>query len=257
MCSKRFAGYNGYYSSFSGGNNYFRRRNKFHKKRRMGELIDLLSFLFTAGLFVAGAFYFIAKFIGQIVLDPNSQAWKRTVQKLQEQIRTLAAGALVPWDGEMLSLLSMNRTKVRKPGFWNNSSEGIFTTIYQEPVLAYAGLKSGNTAVYLARTSAKEFIFRQKEKETEIWINNAPFGVFVNGTLLAAGKSPQVIARMELDPSESQWPVLLSDKAAAAINNPAQADRLGPNPRAVTLLRKLNEEEENAVVALTMIFALR
>lgn len=223
----------------------------------MRGLFNLLSFLLTTGLFIAGAFYFIAKLIGQIAFDPNSQAWKRTVQKLQEQVRALAAGVLVPWDEEMLSLLSLNRTKVRKPGFWNSSSEGIFTTIYQEPVMAYAGMKSGNTAVYLVRTSAKEYIFRQKEKETEIWINNNPFGVFVNGALMAAGSNPRALARVEHDPAESQWPVLLADKAAATINNPEQADRQGPNPRAVTLLRQLDANEEDVVVALAMMYALR
>ena len=236
---------------------YFRGQNKPFKPRRMRGLLNLLSFLFTTGLFIAGAFYFIAKIIGQIAFDPNSSAWKKTVQKLQDKMRSLAAGALVPWDGEMLSLLSFNRTKVKKPGFWNSSSEGIFTTIYQEPVVAYAGLTSGKTAVFAARTSTKEFIFRQKEKETEIWINNTPFAVYASGALLAAGRGSRLLASLEYDAAEAQWPLMIGDKAAAAINNPARAESLGPNPRSVTLLRKLTQEEEDAVLALAIMFAIR
>ncbi len=223
----------------------------------MRGLLNLLTFLFTTGLFITGVFYFIAKMLGRIVFDPASNAWKRTLEKLQTRIRSQAAGALVPWDEEMLALLSLNRVNVKKPGFWDSTSEGVFSSIYQEPILAYAGQTSGKTAAYVARTSAKEFIFRQKEKETEIWINNQPFAVFINGTLLAAGRSTQILARLEAEPAEAQWPVLLNDKAAAAITNPQRAASAGPNPRALTLLRKVTSEEEDALLALTLLYALK
>lgn len=223
----------------------------------MRGLLNLLTFLFTTGLFITGVFYFIAKMLGRIVFDPASNAWKRTLEKLQTRIRSQAAGALVPWDEEMLALLSLNRVNVKKPGFWDSTSEGVFSSIYQEPILAYAGQTSGNTAAYVARTSTKEFIFRQKEKETEIWINNQPFAVFINGTLLAAGRSTQILARLEAEPAEAQWPVLLNDKAAAAITNPQRAASAGPNPRALTLLRKVTSEEEDALLALTLLYSLK
>lgn len=223
----------------------------------MRGLFNLLTFLFTTGLFITGVFYFIAKMLGRIVFDPASQAWKKTLEKLHTRIRSQAAGALVPWDEEMLALLSLNRSKVKKPGFWDSTSEGVFTSIYQEPILAYAGQISGKTAVYVANTSNKEFIFRQKEKETEIWVNNQPFAVYINGTLLAAGRSSQILARLEPDLLEAQWPVLLNDKAAAAITNPLRSASAGPNPRALTLLRKVSPEEENTLLALTLLYALK
>lgn len=247
-----------YNSPSCGSNSYFRGR-KFihHQPRPMRGLLNLLSFLLTTGLFITGAFYFIAKMLGRIVFDPASRAWKRTLEKLQARLRSQAAGALVPWDEEMLGLLSLNRHKVKKPGFWDSTSEGVFSSIYQEPVLAYAGQTSGNTAAYVARTSAKEFVFRQKEKETEIWINNQPFAVFINGTLLTAGRSSQILARLDASEGESQWPVLLNDKAAAAITNPGRLATAGPNPRALTLLRKVTPEEEDALLALVLVYALK
>ncbi len=132
-----------------------------------------------AGSFIVGMFYLIARVLGQLNLDPESQAWKNTVERLRTRLQSQAAGALVPWDSEMLSLLSLNRTMVRKPGFFNSStSEGVFTSIYQEPVLAYAGQKKGDTAVLIARTSDREFTFRTRGNQTEIWVRGQPFGIF-------------------------------------------------------------------------------
>jgi hypothetical protein len=248
----------GFSTPFSGRTRYFRPlKHRQHKPRPMRGLFNLLTFLFTTGFFIIGIFYFAAKVLGRIIFDPASQAWKRTLERLQTRIRSQAAGALIPWDAEMLSLLSLNRTKVKKPGWMDSTSEGVFTSIYQEPILAYAGQVRNNTAVYVARTSDKEYIFRQKEKETEIWINNQPFAVYINGILLAAGRSSQVLARLEADMTEAQWSVLIQDKAAAAITNPQRAASAGPNPRALTMLRKVSAEEEDALLALTLLFALK
>ncbi len=223
----------------------------------MSRILPFLAFLLTTAFFIVGIFYFIAKTLGRIIFDPGSAAWKRSIAKLQARIRAQAAGALVPWDAEMLSLLSLNQSNVKKPGWWDSSSEGVFQSIYHEPVVSYAGQISGNTSVFVARTSAKEFIFRQKEKETEIWIDNQPYGVYINGVLLAAGRSSIILAQVEPSSDEAQWPVMIGDKAAAAITNPKRVAEAGPNPRALTMLRKVNAAEEDALLALALMFSLR
>lgn len=215
----------------------------------------LLMLVLISGSLIVGAFYLIAKFLGQINLNPESQAWKKTLEGLRDKVKAQAAGALVPWDKEMLSLLSLNRSNVKKPGFFNSTAEGVFTTIFQEPVLAYAEHKIGGTGVIIARTSDREFIFRLKGKETEIWLNGQPFSVLVEGSLLAAGKTSRLLARIEKKPDEVQFPVLLGDVVAASIANPALAD--SPNPRALTLLREVSAEEESVLLALTVLVAHR
>lgn len=208
-----------------------------------------------AGSLVVGVFYLIVKVLSQINFNPESQAWKKTVEGLRDRLKTQAAGALVPWDREMLSLLSLNRSNAKKPGFFNSTSEGVFTTIFQEPVLAYVEQKSGSTGVAIARTSDREFIFRLKGKETEIWLNGQPFGIFVDGSLLAAGKTGWLLGRMEQKQDEAQFPVLLGDAVAASIANPSKSD--SPNPRALTLLRELSTEEEHALLALALMVMIR
>lgn len=213
--------------------------------------------LFLAGLVIFASFfitsivYFIARAVGQLSLNPKSAAWKRMLEKLRERVRKQAAKNLVPWDAEMLALLSSNRATMKKPGYFDLYSEGVYTTIYQEPVLVYAGLKTGKTSVLVANTSDREFIFRQKDKETEIWLNEQPFGLLVDGTLLAPGRGSKMLARMEATGSEASLPVFIGDKTAAAITNPELAS--GPNPRALTLLRTLDAQEENALLALAIL----
>lgn len=218
-------------------------------------LFGFFMLILLAGSFVVGIFYLIAKVLGQINFNPESQAWKKTVEGLRNRLKTLAAGALVPWDKEMLSLLSLNRTNVKKPGYFNSAAEGVFTTIYQEPVLAYAEHKSGKTAVVIARTSDREFIFRLKGKETEIWLDGQPFGVLVDGSLIAAGRNGRLLGQMVQKQEEAQFPVTLGTSVAASIANPDKAG--SPNPRALTLLRDLSTEEEHTILAMTVLTAVR
>jgi hypothetical protein len=229
----------------------------YHKKKRkkMRFFFFLLMLVFLAGSVIVGVFYLIAKLLGRINFNPESQSWKKMLEELRTRLRTQAAGALVPWDKEMPSLLSLNRSNVRRPGFFNSTAEGVFLTIFQEPVLAYVMQKSGSTGVVVARTSDREFIFRLKGKETEIWLNGQPFGVLVDGSLLAAGKTSRLLARIEKKVGEAQFPVLLGDSVAASIANPDKSD--SPNPRALTLLREISSEEESMLLALVVLVVVR
>lgn len=225
------------------------------KRKKMRFLFAILILILLTGSLIVGIFYLIAKMIGRINFNPESQAWKKTLEGLRNKLKAQAAGALVPWDKEMLALLSLNRSNLKKPGFFNSTAEGVFLTIFQEPVMAYATQKSGQAGVIIARTSDREFIFRQKGKETEIWLNGQPFGVLVDGSLLAAGKTSRLLGRLEQKPDEVQFHVLFGDSIAASIANPAKAD--SPNPRALTLLREVSTEEENVLLALTVLVVVR
>ena len=215
-------------------------------------ILGLLFMLFMVVTFVVGVVFTIARSVFSLALNTETKAWRNMLDRIRARLNRASSGKLVPWDGEMAALLSLNRTDVKKPGWFDGISEGVFTTIYHEPVLAYAGQLSGKNGVLLARTSDREFIFRMKGKETEIWVNSQPFGVLVEGALLAAGKGSRMLARLEAAPAESQFPVLLADnKTAAAISNPAKTSM--PNPRALSLLRSLSPEEENVVLALAIL----
>lgn len=203
-----------------------------------------------AALFVVGIIYFVAKAIGGLVFNPESRAWKMLIARLRERLKKQAQSQLVPWDHEMLGLLSLNRSVLKKPGFFDTSTEGVFTSIYHEPVLAYATQSSGQQSVTVARTSDREFIYRRKGRETEIWLDGQPFGVFVDQNLLSAGRSAKVLAQLAAGQGEAQAPVILGNQAAASITLPGRSSM--PNPRVLTLLRDLNKEEESTLLALAV-----
>ncbi len=216
----------------------------------MRALFSLLTILLTMAFFVTGVVYLIARTFGQIAWNPESKAFKRMLEMLRSRVKALSDD-LVPWDQEMLSLLSSNRINQQKPGWFKPFSSGQFTTIYQEPVVTYVTQQSGKMSVTVARTSDREFIFRRKGNETEIWLNGQPLGVFTAGALLAPGKGTKMLARLENQAEEAQTPLVLGNTTALTLTNPSRAT--SPNPRALTLLRSLSPEEENIALALTLL----
>ena len=215
-------------------------------------IIPLLMTLMFFGVFIAGVIYLIAKTFFQMAsVLPGSKAWDTILRSLRA-IAQKHRPTLVPWDREMLPLVSLNQSETRKNGFFNPVRSGVFTTIYQEPVISFVGQISGKNALMLAQTSDREFVFRRKNKETEIWVNGAPLGVLVDGAFLAPGRGSKLLARLDARAGESQTGVLLGDKTAASLVNPG-VDHASPNPRALTLLRDLNQDEENLVLALAIL----
>jgi hypothetical protein len=187
-----------------------------------------LMLVFFVGMFITGIIYLISKAISGISFNPESNAWKTMLERLRKQAQKQLAGKLVPWDQEIMSLLSFNRSVVRNPGFFDSTAEGVYTTIFHEPVLAYASQVSGANSVTVARTSDREFIFRKKAKETEIWINGQPFAVFTGGALIAAGRTNRVIAQLNnSDQADLQLPVMIGDKEVASLSSPGQSESPG------------------------------
>lgn len=215
----------------------------------MRALFSFFTILLTLAFFVTGIVYVIARTFNQFSWNPNSRAFKRMLQNLRSQVNKVS-GNLVPWDQEMLSLLSLNKINEKKPGLFRNVSSGQITSIYHEPVVAYVTQKMGNTSVTVVRTSDREFVLRRKGKETEIWLNNKPLGLFVDGVLLEPGKGSNMLAKLERKPDEVESPLILDGKTAATIHNPKLVR--SPNPRALTLLRKLDDSEENLTLALAL-----
>ncbi len=226
-------------------------------------MVALLRLLFAAllvGLFITGVFYFIASVLSSIAFNPASRAWKALLAKLRGRLvkRPLTKGMpelLMACDAETLAHLSLKPKILKKAGWRDPIFEGFFSTIYQEPLLVFAGQKSGKTSVVVARTSDKEFVFRQKGKETEIWQNDQPYAVLVDGVLLSSGKQSRMLAKLETDPELRQWPVLLGQSEAATITNGQRA--VSPIPRAVTLLRNLSPEEEQVMLVLAVVQGLQ
>lgn len=221
----------------------------------MGALFRLLFAVILVGLFIVGFFYFLASILGNIAFNPESRAWKELIAKLRGRVNARIVDALAPMDTENLSQLSLNPKIFKKSSWGDPIFEGSFSTIYKETVMVFAGQKSGKTSVIVARTSGKEFVFRQKAKETEIWEAGQPYAVYVDGALISAGKQSRMLARITPDTELRQWPVLLGQSESATLTNGDRA--ISPIPRAVTLLRNLSPEEEQVMLVLAVMQGLK
>lgn len=217
-------------------------------------LFTLLFVLMLAAVVFSAIIYTIAR-AAFGAAQSNTKALNGLLGQLRAVIQHKRA-ELIPWDQEMLPLLSANRANEKKSGWGSPILSGVLVSIYHEPVVNYALRRSGKNALVVAQTSDREFVFRTKEKETEIWINGQPFAVFVGGNLLSADKKGRLLAQIDLQTGEKHFPLKLDNDVAATILNPERAE--GPNPRALTLLRKtLTRDEEDALMAATLLQSLR
>lgn len=217
-------------------------------------LFGLFFLLFFAAFILTGALWLLYRVFSGMGFNLSDKATDNLVRRLRAHL-TRSRETLVPWEPDMLTLLSLNRQDERKANIFGRPASGVYSTIYHEPVLAYAWQKAGKVSLLLAQTSDKEFVFRKKSNETEIWINGRPLGIFINGALLEPGSKSKLLGRLDQEPAESQFALELLGKPAASLHNPKRAG--GPNPRALTLLRDLSPEEENAVLALAILEMVR
>lgn len=222
--------------------------------RRMRFLFTLLFVLMFAAVVFSAIIYTIAR-----AAFGSAQSNTKALNVLLGQLRAVIQSKrveLTPWDQEMLPLLSANRANEKKSGWGAPVLSGTLTSIYHEPIVNYALRKSGKNALIVAQTSDREFVFRIKEKETEVWVEGQPFAIFVGGNLLSADKKGRLLAQIDLKTGEKYFPLQLDNDIAATILNPERAE--GPNPRALTLLRKtLTREEEDALITATLLQHLR
>ena len=104
----------------------------------MTALLRLLFAALLVGLFITGIFYFVASVLGGIAFNPESRAWKELLVKLRDRIRLRAIGPLSTCDADTLAHLSLKPKILKKAGWRDGTFEGVFSTIYQEPVLVFA-----------------------------------------------------------------------------------------------------------------------
>jgi hypothetical protein len=202
------------------------------------------------GLFITGLFYFVANVLSGLAFNPASRAWRELIQKLRTRNRIRMANEPLPLNTETLTHLSGKPKILKKAGWRDGVFEGVYQTIYQEPVAYYAGQKSGKTAAVVVQMTDRELILRKKGKETEIWLNGDPYAVLVDGVLLSSGRQGKMLAKLNLDADLRQWPVIIGQGESATLTNLDRA--VSPIPRAVGLLRNLNPEEEQVLLALTI-----
>lgn len=203
--------------------------------------ITMIAFMIGVTMLVLKAFYFIASPTG-------SKGFKRAVKNVREALKKLDIN-LIPKEEDTLGLLCAEATMHKKPNFFNPIGSAILPTVYNEPYVAIAYQHAGKNALVIAQTGGKEeIIIKKSAKQTEIWFNDTPFGLYADGALLSPQRRGALLARIDFKEDAEWLPIYIGDKKAAAIANPKHLT--GVNPRAFTLINDLSAEEEKALLAL-------
>ena len=202
--------------------------------------------------------------IGIVTVLKTMQNFRPGRNKIQKDLQQIKAelqpwiADIVPWSREEMEQLSFNQVKRTSRKRVVSSSKGIFTTIYHEPVIAWAYKKyvgQKENAVLYARTSRNEFIYRIKNEEVEVVIDDQLVGKIDAAGRLYNYKGTRQLAQINRQSQELLLPVMLGDKEIGSLTNPDRANK--SNPRAFQLLTEMEKEEEEVFLSLAVLEMVR
>lgn len=161
---------------------------------------------------------------------------------------------LVPWSREELEQLSLNQINRSSKKRIIQSSKGIFTTIYHEPVIAYSYrtyLAKGENALLYARTSENEFIYRIKKGQIELVVDNELVGTIGENGILYSYRGGKPLAQINVQSNDLLLPVKVHEREVGSVLNPSRSRR--SNARAFEFLSDMKKEEEKMFLSLAIL----
>ena len=121
-------------------------------------------------------------------------------------------------------------------------------------MVAYAYKKyvaSGHNALLYARTANNEFIYRIKNNQVEIVIDDHLAGVMKEDGKFYGAKSQKLLAQVNQGTEELLLPVIVKNKEIGSIVNPKKAEK--SNPRALQYIGNLDKDEETLLLSFAVL----
>lgn len=188
-------------------------------------------------------------------LNPKKKKIEADFQKMKLLLEPKVK-ELIPWTSDEANLLSLEQVDFKKKKRGVIVTQGVFTSIYHEPMVAYTYKKYINKkyedAIIYARTSNRAFEYRIKKDEVSIKINNKSIGTLkANGILY---RKNRLMAR--INRSNSSSPILLHTqkghmKELGHVTTQRQKDDI--HQRALQLVdRHMNDNEEAVFLSLVL-----
>ena len=189
--------------------------------------------------------------------QPGSKKIQADLKELKAEIEKMNV-ELVPVDQEELELFSFDQINQSIKKGVAPKQKGVFTTIYHEPILAYAMkeyISSGKNAILFAKTAKHEFFFRYKKNEVQVVIDEQNVGVLRdNGTLYSA-RTKRPIANINRN-QQDLFPVIVGEREVASITKKIKSTRKGKNLsiRAFEFVKNdITKQETFLLLALTLL----
>lgn len=207
-----------------------------------------LVILFAVGLVLTGV-YLLAQLFNN--MPPSKGRLNKDLDKMRTELKPWVE-QLVPWNREEMELFSLNQINQTIKKSVATTAKGMFTSIYHEPMLAYAYKKyvSANlNALLYIRTAKHEFVYRIKKDKIQIMADGHAIGTLKEDGVLYGTRRNQPLASIGQNKDKLLLPVVVKDREIAHLINPKLASQA--NPRAFDLLSdNMTEEEETVFLAL-------
>ncbi|PHI19520.1 hypothetical protein CEQ90_12540 [Lewinellaceae bacterium SD302] len=185
---------------------------------------------------------------------PGKKKQAQEVTALREDMSGWVT-TLVPLDKEELDLFSLSQDKqVVQTGMAGVKAKGVFTTIFQEPVVAYSYkryLGEKVNELLLAKTAEHEYIYWTRNGESTLSIDGQEVGKISADRILYGAKSGKEIARIKSQPQDNFLPVSVGNRDVGSLNTqlPSKEDAL--SQRAFEFIPgDLSQQEEQLFLAL-------
>ncbi len=213
----------------------------------MGVTIAMLAILSLLGFGI----YFGLKTLANF--NPGRNKIQRDLKVLKADLQPFI-NDLVPWTEEEMGQLSLNTIRKKANKNIVKSSKGIFTTVYQEPLIAWAYRKyvsSKENALLYARTSHHEFIYRIKKNMVEVVVDDQLLGQIDQSGTMYPIKGRKALAQVNRSSEGLGLPILVNQKEVGRLTDLSKVE--SSNPRAFKVVSKMDEEEEKVFLALSIL----
>ena len=213
----------------------------------MGRTLVLLIFVLAIGFII----FHLVKFF--FTINSSSGQKRRDVEQLKLQMSEMVK-ELVPLNNKELELLSVNQSGVSVSRGLNSVKTGAFTSVYHEPLVAYAYKQykyPADHSILLVSTSEDDYIYMSEGETTKVFLSNSELGIIDSDGNMYDPRTKKQMARIEADHVLSSHPVKVEGKEVGEIVNVRLNE--SPNPRAYQFLEPMNEREEDIFKALTFL----
>ncbi len=207
-------------------------------------MATVLVLVLTTAIFVVLVFIFYFFFLH---FQPGFKKVQKDLAEIKQQTSSIEE-QLIPWSGEEMELLSLKQIHQKKGSGILGSGQGVFTSIYDEPMVLYAYknyIATRPNNVIWAKTAQHEYVYRTKNGRTSIHLNDQLIGDLSQDGQLVAPRTKELLAKVERNSHLDLIPVQVGSKEVASIINPDKAETL--NSRAVQLINESMQAQEEVL----------
>lgn len=198
-----------------------------------------------AVVLVLSGIYLLAQLFNN--LPPSKKRLNQDLDKMRQELQPWV-DTLVPWNREEMELFSLNQINKTIKKSVATTAKGMFTSIYHEPMLAYAYKKYVSpqlNALLIIKTASHEFVYRFKKDSIQVMADGNPLGTLREDGVLYGIERGSVLGRIGQNYDKPLLPVVVKEREIAHLTNPKLVKQ--PNPRAFDLLSEYMSEEEEVI----------